>query len=89
MTEEALRVLSYTGIAARDGHEIMPSTLLANVIKGNEVLVAIPHGVPAEECMRRFARPHPVGHQGHPNGTDSLTATTMRAVLTLFCSRLS
>lgn len=56
VTEEALRVQSYTGIAARDGQEMLPSKLLANFIKGNEVLVAVPDGVPAKECVR-LARP--------------------------------
>jgi hypothetical protein len=56
VTEEALRQQSYTGIAGTDGIEMEPFKLLAAFSKGNEVLVAIPHGVPAKECTR-LARP--------------------------------
>lgn len=56
VTEEALRVQSYTGIAGKDGVEMVPSLLLATFCTGNEVLVAIPDGVPAKECAR-LARP--------------------------------
>jgi hypothetical protein len=56
VTEEALRLQSYTGIAGKDGIEMVPSQLLATFCKGNEVLVAIPDGVPAKECSR-LARP--------------------------------
>ena len=56
VTEEALRVQKYTGIAGKDGIEMAPSSLLASFCKGNEVLVAIPEGVPSKECAR-LARP--------------------------------
>lgn len=56
VTEETLRQQTYTGIAARDGQEMLPSKLLATFCKGNEVLVAVPDGVPAKECVR-LARP--------------------------------
>jgi len=56
VTEEALRLQAYTGIAGKDGQEMAPSKLLATFCKGNEVLVAIPEGVPAKECAR-LARP--------------------------------
>jgi hypothetical protein len=56
VTEEALRQQSYTGIAGTDGIEMEPFKLLAAFSKGNEVLVAIPQGVPAKECTR-LARP--------------------------------
>jgi hypothetical protein len=56
VTEEALRLQTYTGIAGKDGIEMAPSKLLATFCKGNEVLVAIPQGVPAKECAR-LARP--------------------------------
>ena len=56
VTEDALRLQTYTGIAARDGQEMLPSKLLATFIKGNEVLVAVPEGVPSKECVR-LARP--------------------------------
>jgi len=56
VTEEALRLQKYTGIAGKDGLEMAPSKLLADFCSGNEVLVAIPEGVPAKECAR-LARP--------------------------------
>lgn len=56
VTEEALRVQTYTGISGKDGVEMAPSKLLATFCKGNEVLVAIPDGLPAKECTR-LARP--------------------------------
>jgi hypothetical protein len=56
VTEDALRVQKYTGIAGKDGIEMPPSKLLASFCKGNEVLVAIPEGVPSKECSR-LARP--------------------------------
>ena len=56
VTEEALRLQTYTGIAGNDGVEMPPTELLATFCKGNEVLVAIPDGIPAKECAR-LARP--------------------------------
>ena len=56
VTEEALRLQKYTGISGKDGIEMSPTKLLASFCKGNEVLVAIPEGVPAKECAR-LARP--------------------------------
>lgn len=56
VTEEALRLQQYTGISAKDGIEMPPSKLLASFCKGNEVLVAVPSGVPSSECAR-LARP--------------------------------
>ena len=82
VTEEALRLQKYTGISGKDGMEMSPIKLLASFCKGNEVLVAIPEGVPAKECAR-LARPilsdepildvregrHPVLDQTLPPGT--------------------
>ena len=56
VTEEALRLQTYTGIAAKDGIEMPPSKLLSSFCKGNEVLVAVPDGVAPKECAR-LARP--------------------------------
>lgn len=56
VTEESLRLKSYTGITSRDGNEWSPEKLLANFCKGNDILVAVPTGVPAKECAR-LARP--------------------------------
>lgn len=56
VTEEALRLQNYTGIAGKDGVAMVPAKLLADFCQGNEVLVAIPDGVPARECAR-LARP--------------------------------
>ena len=52
VTEEALRLQTYTGITGRDGIEMTSSNLLAAFCKGNEVLVAIPDGVTAKTCAR-------------------------------------
>lgn len=56
VTEEVLRKQTYTGICGNDGEPMPPSKLLATFCKGNEVLVAIPTGVPASECAR-LAKP--------------------------------
>ena len=56
VTEQALRSQSYTGICGRAGKEMPPEKLLATFCQGNEVLVAIPAGVQAQECAR-LARP--------------------------------
>jgi hypothetical protein len=50
VTEEALRLQTYTGFAGKDGVEMAPTELLATFCKGNDVLVAIPDGIPAKEC---------------------------------------
>lgn len=56
VTEEALRLQTYTGISGKDGVEMPPSKLLSSFCKGNEVLVAVPDGVAPKECAR-LARP--------------------------------
>jgi hypothetical protein len=56
VTEDALRKQTYTGIAGNNGVEMSPTKLLATFCKGNEVLVAIPDGLPSSECIR-LARP--------------------------------
>jgi hypothetical protein len=56
VTEEALRKQTYTSICGQDGKEMSPDKLLSNFCKGNDVLVAIPTGIPAKECAR-LARP--------------------------------
>jgi hypothetical protein len=45
-----------TGICGRAGVEMTPNKLLATFCNGNDVLVAIPTGIPAKECAR-LARP--------------------------------
>jgi hypothetical protein len=52
VTEEALRKQTYTGICGSDGKEMAETKLLAEFCQGNEVIVAIPAGIPAEECAR-------------------------------------
>jgi hypothetical protein len=56
VTEEALCKQTYTGICGSDGKEMAEAKLLAEFCQGNEVLVAIPTGIPAKECAR-LARP--------------------------------
>lgn len=56
VTEEALRMQTYSGIVGRESNEMPPSKLLATFCKGSEVLVAVPEGVPPKECVR-LARP--------------------------------
>jgi len=56
-SEEASRRQNYTGIIRLDGGlEMDPSCLLSHFCTGNEVLVAIPEGVPSDDCAR-LARP--------------------------------
>lgn len=56
VTEEALRKQTYTAICGQDEAEMSPDKLLATFCKGNDVLVAIPAGMPVKECAR-LARP--------------------------------
>jgi hypothetical protein len=56
VTEDALRLQTYTGIVGSESQEMAPSKLLATFCKGSEVLVAVPDGVPPRECVR-LARP--------------------------------
>jgi hypothetical protein len=56
VTEESLRLKSYTSITSRDGVDWSPDKLLSSFCKGNDILVAVPTGVPAKECAR-LARP--------------------------------
>jgi hypothetical protein len=56
VTEDALRLQTYTGIVGYESQEMAPSKLLATFCKGSEVLVAVPDGVPPRECVR-LARP--------------------------------
>jgi len=56
VTEDALRKQNYTGICGREGKEMTPQELLATFCTGNDVLVAIPQGLPAKECAR-LAKP--------------------------------
>lgn len=56
VTEEVLSKQSYVGICDNSGSEMTSSVLLSEFCKGNDVLVAVPSGVPASECAR-LARP--------------------------------
>lgn len=57
VSEAVLRRQNYIGILRKDGgFEMEPSRLLAHFCAGNEVLVAIQEGLPAEECVG-LARP--------------------------------
>ena len=56
VTEESLRKQVYTGICGKDGKEMAPTKLLADFCKGNDVLVAVPEGMPAKDCAR-LAKP--------------------------------
>jgi hypothetical protein len=52
VTEESLRMQTYTGIVGPEGLEMIPTKLLATFCKGVEVFVAVPTGVPPRECVR-------------------------------------
>lgn len=56
VTEEALRQQFYTGVTSRDGKEMTPDKFLSDFCVGNDVLVAVPEGLPAKECAR-LAKP--------------------------------
>jgi hypothetical protein len=56
VTEEALRNQVYTGVTSRDGKEMTSAKLLVDFCQGNDVLVAVPQGLPAKECAR-LAKP--------------------------------
>lgn len=50
VSQEVLQEQAYTGVVGRDGKEMLPSSLLATF--SDDVLVAIPSGVDANECVR-------------------------------------
>ena len=56
VTEEVLKKQSYVGISGAAGTEMKASVLLSEFCEGNDVLVAVPEGVAAQECAR-LARP--------------------------------
>ena len=56
VTEEVLKKQTYVGISAASGTEMKASVLLSEFCQGNDVLVAVPEGVAAQECTR-LARP--------------------------------
>jgi hypothetical protein len=51
-----LRLQTFTGLVGKDGVEMAPTKLLATFCEGNDILVAIPDGIPAKESAR-LARP--------------------------------
>jgi len=56
VTEEVLKQQRYVGISGSSGTQMNSAVLLSEFCKGNDVLVAVPDGVPAVECAR-LARP--------------------------------
>ena len=56
VTEQVLKKQSYVGISGAAGTEMKASVLLSEFCEGNDVLVAVPEGVAAQECAR-LARP--------------------------------
>jgi hypothetical protein len=56
VTESALSEQTYVSICGVDSKEVASSELLSNFCSGNEVLVAMPAGATAKECVR-LARP--------------------------------
>jgi hypothetical protein len=56
VTEDALRKQSYSGVCGHAGQEMTSDKLLATFCHGNDVLVAIPTGLSANECAR-LAKP--------------------------------
>jgi hypothetical protein len=56
VTEEVLKKQTYIGICGAAGAEMNSGILLSEFCQGNDVLVAVPDGVPASECAR-LARP--------------------------------
>ena len=56
VTEEVLKNQTYVGICGSAGSEMGSNVLLSEFCDGNDVLVAVPSGVPASECAR-LARP--------------------------------
>lgn len=52
VTEEALRGQNYVAICGPDAKEKSSSEMLSNFCSGNEVFVAIPHGMQSRECVR-------------------------------------
>lgn len=55
-TTASLRLQKYSCIAGNDGVEMPSSSILESFCRGNELLVAIPEGLTAEECILH-ARP--------------------------------
>lgn len=56
VTEEVLKKQTYVGICGSSGSQMDSAVLLSDFCNGNDVLVAVPSGVPASECAR-LARP--------------------------------
>lgn len=56
VTEAVLKKQTYVGICGSTGTEMSSGILLSEFCKGNDVLVAIPDGVPSSECAR-LAKP--------------------------------
>lgn len=56
VTEDVLRKQTYKAVCGAAGKEIKPEDLLAVCCTGDDILVAIPNGLPAKECAR-LARP--------------------------------
>ena len=61
VTEEALRAQAYAGVTSRDGKLMTSDKLLSSFCGGvstgnNDVLVAVPDGLPPKECAR-LAKP--------------------------------
>jgi hypothetical protein len=56
VTEEVLKKQVYVGICGSAGSEMNSAVLLSEFCQGNDVLVAVPDGVPASECAR-LAKP--------------------------------
>jgi hypothetical protein len=56
VTEDALRMQTYSGICGHDGLEMTSDKLLATFCHGNDVLVALPTGFTAKDCAR-LAKP--------------------------------
>ncbi|GAX18606.1 hypothetical protein FisN_10Hh187 [Fistulifera solaris] len=52
VTEEALREQKYVAICGPDAKEKSPTEMLSSFCAGNGVLVAIPEGLQARECVR-------------------------------------
>jgi hypothetical protein len=56
LTEHVLRQKTYVALAAHTGKPVPADALLSDCCADNEVLVGVPQGTPAKECVR-LARP--------------------------------
>lgn len=56
VTEAVLKRQTYVGISGSSGTQMNSSVLLSEFCRGNDVLVAVPSGIEADECAR-LARP--------------------------------